>query len=133
MTKKLTILHLAILTALMLMGISSAYASEVTGTLSSGSATASQTTGSVGGSVGSENTLSGSVSGSNSSSGNSSGSNNSAGEVLGASIANAASPSFPNAGFGPSEPNVLQNIFVTGLVLTTILFLFMARKEESAI
>lgn len=91
--------------AFAVIGITFAYASEVTGTLSSNATGASLSGGSLAGTVSSD---SGGSSGGGSRSGGGGGSNNSnspTGAVLGASTDNVAAPAFPNAGFAPQRVN----------------------------
>lgn len=110
MSKTIIITRTLSVFALLFIGVTSASASEVTGTLSTGlggnnSGGNSETSGTLGSTVSSD-TLGGTVTGGNSSGGNSSGgggSNRAAGtgQVLGLSTTN--SPSFPNAGFDPDD------------------------------
>lgn len=97
-----------------MVGILTAQASEVTGTLSSQTSGDSQTSGSIGGTV-SDNSLAGGnlsgtvSSGSSGSGGSSGGSGGSSdtpdGAVLGATDDNLAAPNFPNAGTAPDQTN----------------------------
>ncbi|MEX2341195.1 MAG: hypothetical protein WD605_02640 [Candidatus Paceibacterota bacterium] len=115
MTTKIFTNSLAVIvtaTALAIIGITFAYASEVTGTLSS-DATGTVSGGSeVTGTLSSDATggnLNGTVSGGSIAGGSSSGgsvggsSNLPSGSVLGASTDNLSAPAFPNAGFSPGE------------------------------
>ena len=111
--KRIASYSIALTIALLTSGGTTAFASEVVGTLSSTAATQPSVTGVIGGNVNSGATLSGSVSGGSSGGGgggSSSGAShlaasdvNGSGEVLGAATTNlaAASPGFPNAGEEP--------------------------------
>ena len=120
MNKKVLFNFLIMFLMLGAYGTSYAHASEVTGTLSSGSALPTQTVGTADGSV------SGTVTNGNggtSNGGNGSGENSSdiqypAGSVLGASISQATSPTFPNAGVGPDEKS---SSF--GIIILTVVFI----------
>lgn len=108
-TKILTGYTAVIITVLAfaLVGITFAYASEVTGTLSSDAVGNSLTSGSLAGNVtGNDNGNNSSGGGGRSGSSNRGSSNNSPdGSVLGASTSNVLSPAFPNAGYAPDEIN----------------------------
>lgn len=114
MTTKIFTSYAAVLVtviALALMGITFAYASEVTGVLSSDASSAPLNSGTLNGDVTSDgSTLSGTVTSDSDSSSSSGGggssrssSNSPSGAVLGASTSNVSAPSFPNAGFAPDE------------------------------
>lgn len=119
MTNTRTTIHIVLLLSVMFLLTLVASASEVTGTLSSGingssgTASNSQASGTLGSTVNDEATLGGTVTSSNGSSGgggsssggrSNNGGNNSNGSVLGASDTNnLGSPSFPNAGFDPGD------------------------------
>lgn len=105
MTTKILTGYTAVIVAALafaLIGITFAYASEVTGTLSSDAVGASLAGGSLAGTVTGESGGGGGGGSSGSTSGGSS-SNSSSGSVLGASTSNVSSPAFPNAGFAPDE------------------------------
>ncbi len=100
--------------AIAMAGITTAHASEVTGTLSSNAAN-NTTSGDISGTV----TGGGSSSGGSSSRGSGGGggsSNRPSGAVLGATTLNAAAPSFPNAGVQPEE--VPHRVTVWSIVVT---------------
>lgn len=146
MVKTLTLVRTALLLSMLLLGISVASASEVTGTLSSGiggttGSSSSQASGTLGSDVGggggslggtvtdgsgSNGGGGGSSSGGGNSSGNSSGGgrNQSGGSVLGASdTQGVSSPSFPNAGYRPDEETKPWATAMIGLTLFTLLAL----------
>ena len=100
MTKKIITSYSAFLCmAIVMVGVSTAHASEVTGTLSSDTSNSAPTSGSISGSVtsGSNGGSGGGGSRSNGNNGGSS-SNSPSGSVLGAQDSNTQSPGFPNAG-----------------------------------
>lgn len=110
MTKAITINYTALLcTAVLLAGFTTAYASEVTGTLSSDTA-ATVPTGSITGTV--ESSGGGSSSGgSRSSSGGSSLANAPSGATAGAVLGSTQTPGFPNAGVAPEEDSADQSLW----------------------
>lgn len=108
-TKTITHMSMFLYVMMLIMGGTMVYASEVTGTLSSGTTNTSQSTGNIGGTVADNSQATGNIVGSvtggstggHSSSHGSSGS--SLGSVLGVSIDNGVTPGFPNAGVDPRE------------------------------
>ncbi len=106
--------------AVALLGVTSAHASEVTGSLSSDTSVNAQTTGSIGGTVSSGN---GSSGGGNRGGGNSS-SNSPSGSVLGASTNNSQTPGFPNAGTSPEGDTISHPVWETILAFLTKIYFF---------
>lgn len=138
MSKTIIITRTLSVFALLFIGVTSASASEVTGTLSSGlggnsSGGNSETSGTLGSTV-SDNTLGGTVTGGNSNSSGGGGNNRAAGtgQVLGLSTTN--SPSFPNAGFDPDDGDDEEDsIWESLMVLATIagLMTFVATRYQN--
>lgn len=133
MSKTIIVTRTLSICAVLLIGVTSASASEVTGSLSSGlngntSNPSSETSGTLNSSVES-NTIGGTVTESNSNSGGSGGGGGSrnnqneptgTGQVLGVSTTN--SPSFPNAGFNPGDGDDEEDydVWETLMVLASV-------------
>lgn len=117
MTKTTTTSFVAVaLMASALIGVTTAHASEVTGTLSSDASSNEETSGNISGTVTGASSGSSSGGGSSSSGGRSNRSNDSSstdapdGEVLGAST-DTVTPGFPNAGFNPVEETPVPTLW----------------------
>lgn len=135
MSKTIIVTRGFVLFALMLIGVASASASEVTGTLSSGiggnnSGGNSETSGTLSSAVDS-NTIGGTVVSGNSSGsgggGRSSGGNRGTGQVLGLSTTNTNTPAFPNTGYDPGsgpDDDEDYDIWGTLMVLAVVGSLF---------
>lgn len=128
MTKKLLMHYTsALVLASVLVGVSFANASEVTGTLSSDASASTLTSGDISGTV-----SGGSRGGGGSSSGgsrNSGGSFDSSppGSVLGASTDSATAPSFPNAGFAPEERTSFSLVGNVSMIFISIITFITSR------
>lgn len=124
--------------ALALTGLHSVHASEVTGTLSSDPTEAEgSASGSIGGTVTSEDSTNRSSSrggGSSSTrvgSGGSSATDTPAGTVLGAAAASTQVPGFPNAGSAPTDPSLGEAIWsnVTTFITNLLPFSFSSENK----
>jgi hypothetical protein len=131
--KKITVIGVLMSLALVFVGTTSLFASEVTGTLSSSALAQADQSGSINGTVTSSN---GSGGGGGSSSRRTTSNTAPQGQVLGAStgplLAQAATPSFPNTGFDPEDGSIAWNsiLGVIGILAAFYAVLSLRRKQK---
>lgn len=138
--KKIIAMSLSAMVALMSLGTSVAYASEVTGTISSSAPSGSQVQGTVGGSTtNSGGNISGTVTSPSNGGGGGGGGGGSTqqniptGNVLGAStvaLADPNAPGLPNSGFHSNQINPLWVLLMGAMVgaLTPLAIIFRRKK-----